>query len=94
MQVMLQPLDYRKDPRRAGKACLSHPSELHRLIPTLRPNPLTILVKQPWNRQHGHRDEAKQARRPAHPQALIHLERKQREYSAERVARHAIRCHR
>jgi hypothetical protein len=35
-----------------------HSSKLHRLIPALRANPLAVLVEQPGNRQHGHRDEA------------------------------------
>ena len=72
---------------------LNYPSELHRIIPTLRPDPLAILVKQPRNRQHSHRNEPEQTRRPAHSKTLIHLEREQGEDSTERVARHTICCH-
>jgi hypothetical protein len=71
-----------------------HPSELHRLIPTLRTNPLPVLVEQPGNRQHGHRDEAEQTRCPTHSEALIHLECEQREHRTERVPGHAVRRHR
>lgn len=73
---------------------INNPSELHRIISTLRPNPLAILVEQPWNRQHSHRNEAKQTRCPAHSQALIHLEREQRENRPKRVPRHSVGCHR
>lgn len=73
---------------------LDHPSELHRIIPTLRPDPLAILVKQPRYRQHSHRDEAEQTCRPAHSKPLIHLESEQRKRSTKRVPRHTVRCHR
>jgi hypothetical protein len=72
---------------------IEYPSELHRIIPTLCPDPLTILVKQPRDRQHSHRNEAEQTRRPTYSQALIHLEREQREHSAKGISRHAICCH-
>jgi hypothetical protein len=70
------------------------PSKLHRVILTLRPDPRAVLVEQPRNRQHRHRNESKQARCPPNTKPLIHLEREQRKYGTHRVSRNAIRGHR
>lgn len=64
----------RQRPRRKdGKMLISQlagpSSKLDRIIMTLRPDPLSELVKEPWDRQHAHADETQQARCPSNAQS-------------------------
>lgn len=43
--------------------------KLDRVVMTYRPDSLSKLVKEPWDRQHAHTDETQQARRPSNAQS-------------------------
>lgn len=47
----------------------------NRVVPAPRPNPGAPPEQHPRNRQHGHGDEAEQARRPVDPQPVVHCHR-------------------
>lgn len=63
----------------------------HRIVLRLRPDSRSILEKHPRNRQHGHTDEAEQARRPTNAELAVHLEGEERKDSSHSISSQTIR---